>query len=374
VYRFLELYQEARSPKLPARQFRLAVGDEITEVLLRADVVQRCPIATRYPCEGGRLGCPRRVVPNAGHPRFPWVAVCGQAFPVCAEIPLIQADLEEYRTSHERFAGLVRQLLDVRGPFELLDATYSDTVHLGEINDGDGVCDAFLSLATWDRSLPALLAERMLLPRRSVVFVPTSRGVPLELIHRHPPGGHVTLAFLVDFIAARAGKLIVLPKFTDVLAPKTLPLAHFCKLLTNGATRDLSRNAYDAIVRGAEDFDLFVDAVVPRAGMKYAAGRRPARGRFEWVEMSRFEAGAIAELVARATVMKARNLAVLEGILHPARVVEAARRKVDLRLERYKWRAIHTQAAGSKRDVRYVFSPPPELRFAVLAPPRTDIE
>jgi hypothetical protein len=371
VYRFLELYQEARSPKLPARQFRQAVGDEITEVLLRANVVQRCPIATRYPCEGGLLGCPRRVVPNAGHPQFPWVAVCGQAFPACAEIPLTEADLEEYRTSHERFAGLVRRLLDVRGPFELLDATYSDTVHLGEINDGDGVCDAFLSLATWDRSLPALLAERMLLRRRSVVFVPTSRGVPLDLIHRHPPGSHVTLAFLVDLIAARAGELVVLPKFTDLLAPKTLPLAYFCKLQTADGTRDLLRNEYDDIIRIAADFDLFVDAVVPRASMTYAAGKRPTRGRFEWTELSRFEAGAIAELVGRGTLVKARDLTVLQGILHPARIIEAARRKVDVRLERYKWRAIHTRAAGSKRDSRYVFSPPHNLKFAILSPSKT---
>jgi len=37
-------------------------------------------------------------------------------------------------------------------------------------------------------------------------------------------------------------------------------------------------------------------------------------------------------------------------------------------LERYKWRAIHTQAAGSKRDSRYVFAPPPNLKFAILSP------
>jgi hypothetical protein len=283
-------------------------------------------------------------------------------------------DLEEYRTSHERFAVLVRQLLDVRGPFELLDATYSDTVHLGEINDGAGVCDAFLSLASWDRSLPALLAERMLLPRRSVVFVPTSRGVPLELIHRHPPGSHVTLAFLVDVIAARSGELVVLPTSAELLAPKTLPIAHFCKVQTADGTRDLFRHEYDDIVRSAVEFDLFIDAVVPRASMKYAAGRRPARGRFEWTELSRFEAGAIAELVRRGTLVRARDLAILQGILHPARIVEAARRKVDVRLERYKWRAIHTQAAGSKRDVRYVFAPPPELKFAILAASRASLE
>ena len=299
MHRFLELYQEARSPKLPARQFRQVVGEEITDALLRADVLRRCPVASRYPCEGGRLECPRRVVPNTGHPRFPWVAVCALAFPACAEVPLTEAGLEEYRTSHDRFASLVRRLLDIRGSFAMLDATYSDTVHLGEIHDASGVCDAFLSLATWDRSLSALLAERALLPRRSVVFVPTSRGVSLDLIHRHPPGSHVTLAFLVNVLGARGGELVVLPAFGALFRSRAAPEPAFCVMYTSEGARELTRTEYDDVLTNASEFDLFVDAVLPREGRKYAEGRRLPGERFEWQELSRHEAHVIAELVAR---------------------------------------------------------------------------
>jgi hypothetical protein len=365
VYRFLELYQEARTPKLVARQFRGLIGDEVADALLRADVLRRNPIASRYPCEGGRLGCPRRIVANRGHPTHPWVAVCGLPFPACQEILLIDADLEEYRTSHERFASLVRRLLDVRGPFELLDAAYSDTVHLGEIHGASGIYEAFLSLATWDRSLPTLLAERMLLQRRSIVFVPTTKGVQVELIHRHPPGSHVTLAFLVDVIAARAGELVVLPAFAELFSPRTSPRVTFCRFQTADGVRDLSRGEYDDVVQRAAEFDLFVDAVVPR-NTKYAAGRRPPRRRFEWTELSRLEASALAELIVHGAPVRARDLVALRGVLHPTRAVETARRKVDVRLARYKWRAIHTHAAGNERNCQYVFAPPSSLRYAIL--------
>jgi hypothetical protein len=367
VYRFLELYQEARTPKLVARQFRSLIGDEVADALLRAEVLRPSPTATRYPCESGRLGCPRRIVANCGHPSHPWVAVCGLPFPACEEIPLTDADLEEYRTSHERFANLVRRLLRVRGSFKLLDSAYADTVQLGEIEGRSGIHDAFLSLAAWDRSLPTLLAERMLVQRRSIVFVPTNRGVSLELIHRHPPGAHVTLAFLVDILAARDGEFVVLPTFAELFAPRTRSSPSFCRLLTSKGARDLTRAEYDDVVRKAGDFDLFVDAVVPSNSTKYAAGRRRTGRRYDSAELTRLEATAIAELVIRGAPVRARDLNALQGVLHPARTIEAARRKVDVRLARYKWRAIHTHAAGNERDCQYVFSPPASLGYAILA-------
>jgi len=50
VHRFLEWYQEARTPKLPARQFRELVVTRFAEALLSADVLTRGAVATTYPC------------------------------------------------------------------------------------------------------------------------------------------------------------------------------------------------------------------------------------------------------------------------------------------------------------------------------------
>ena len=50
MHQLLELYQEARTPKLPARQFRELVGDVVAEALLSADVLTRGAVATTYPC------------------------------------------------------------------------------------------------------------------------------------------------------------------------------------------------------------------------------------------------------------------------------------------------------------------------------------
>ncbi len=367
MHQLLELYQEARTPKLPARQFRELVGDVVAEALLSADVLTRGAVATTYPCHMSCHGCPRRIVRNFGHAVFPWVAVCGQQSPACNDVPL-GGDLEAYQLSHESFASKLRQLMGLDGAFQMLDSTYPDTVQLGELRAPEGVCEVFLSLGRWgwSCSLATLLAERLSVLRRSIVFAPTPRGIPAPFIHRYGGGGHVVLGFLANVLDGRAGHLALTQAFERLVRSRPEAVPVFCIAYTSEGTRQLSRDEYEKLVQSAHDLDLFLDVVVPRHGRKYAGGYRRGAGPFVQVEISTSEARALAELVVRGVTLAPRELASLKAVGGRAKIVQSARKKVDVRLRRYEWRAFHTAVGEGAEERRYVFRPPPTLRYAVL--------
>ncbi len=373
MHRFLELYQEERTPQLPVGQFRELVGDVVVDALLRADILTSGGVARRYPCGLRQPGCPWRVVPNFAGANLPWVAVCGQDSPNCEDVSLEDGEVEEYQMSHERFAGSLRRLMGLEGSFQVLDSTYADTVQLGELRGRDGVRDVFLSLARWgwSCSLGVLLAERMVVPRPSIVFAPTARGIPLSVVHRHGAGSHVVLGILADVLDGRGTELALRISFDALVRSPALAAPVFCVAYTSEGKRSLSRAEYDEILERAHELDLFVDAVVPRHGRKLAAGRRTIAGTVVSVMLSISEARALAELVARGGALAPREFASLKAVGGRAKVVQTARKKVDVKLARYEWRAFHTAIGEGDTDHRYVFRPPPSLRYAVLTSPES---
>jgi hypothetical protein len=280
-------------------------------------------------------------------------------------------DVAEYGTSHEQFARTLRHLLRLEGPFQLLDDPYWDTVLLGTLRGQGDPYDVFLCVMTWHRTLNQLLAERMAVPRRTIVLVPTSNGVSLDIVHRHIPGGRVVLGFLADVVAVGHEGLILDPGFDHLLHPVGTAPAPFCMLFDAERNRLLTLEQYEAFIKRADEFDLFLDATFPRAGKRYVGGKRDERGVYIPVALSRNEALAFVELVSRAAVTRASGLACLRAarVATPVRVVEIARKKLDLKLgHRYKWRSLHAVGDTHGDDRSYLFKPPAGLRYAILAP------
>jgi len=372
VRRLLELYQETDTPELPAEQFRALASDTVVDALLRVDVLERIAPARRYGCEWAELGCFRRVIENDGNQMFPWVAVCGLPRPACADKHLRDDQLEEYRLHPERFTLELRNLMRLRGPYRVLDPIYLDTVYLGELDHGSRACDVLLSPARSKLALAIVLAERMLALRRSIVLAPMRSGVPLELVQRYPPGGHVALGFLSDLVAVRGDRLVLLEAFEQLARTRTEPPSVFCHAYTHDGTRAASRVEYDEIVQSEPSYDLFVDATVPRArGGRFAVSRRRPDGVVEKAALSRKDVDALVELVRKRGVpMRAHDLAALAGstLKSATRVLERARSEVDILMSsRYDWRAFPTIPGTGPNEQRYVFEPRPGLRYAVLA-------
>lgn len=366
--RFLKMYQEARSPTLLAGDFRRVAGTEVVDALLDATVLTRCELADWYPCDGGHLGCPRRVVPNFGDASRPLVAVCGQPFPACHEIHIRPEDLEEYTTSHESFARALRSLLGLSGEFTLLDDSYPDCVYLGDMRRDELTYDVFLCRAAWDSAFEELLADRQLALRRSVVLAPSQRGIPLELVHRYPPGSHVTLAFLVDLVAADSRGLLLQPTFEALTKHRGVAQQGAYLAITNDGRHTIGTTEYQSLVARTQEFDLFLDGSAAGHSRKYAASYRDRRGTFQQVSLSSLQMRALTELVSRGVPVRAADLRTLQAaaVQNPGRVVESGRRTVDVRLSRYEWRSFHTLGAEASEQKQYLFRPPSSLRYACI--------
>ena len=366
--RFLELYQESRSPTLLAPDFRRAVGSEAVDALLASAVLTPRELADWYPCHGAYPGCPRRIVPNIGDALHPFVAVCGEPSPMCHDVAVRAEDLEQYTTSHEALARTVRRLIGLTGELTLLDDSYPDCVHLGELSRGERLYDVFLCRAAWESAFEALLSDRLLSSRRSIVFAPTPRGIPLDLLHRYALGGHVTLALLVDFVALHDGMLVLRPTFEELTADRQAETEASWILITRDGRRSIASQDYADLVGRAEQFDLFLDAGAPGHSRAYSAGYRGEDGTFHRVTLSPLQMHALTELVSRGAPTRAAELRSLQtaGVQNPARIIDSARRAVDVKLSRYGWRSFHTVAGESTEQRRYVFRPPATLRYACV--------
>ena len=306
--RFLEMYQESRSPTLLAPDFRRAVGSEAVDALLASAVLAPRELADWYPCDGAYPGCPRRIVPNVGDPLYPFVAVCGEPSPMCHDIAVRAEDLEQYTTSHEALARTVRRLLGLTGELTLLDDSYPDCVYLGDLARGERTYDVFLCRAAWDSAFEALLSDRAGASRRSIVFAPTPRGLPLDLLHRYAPGRHVTLALLVDFIALHEGKLMLRPSFDELTQLRPATAETSWTLITHEGRRSIGAAEYTAVVAHPEQFDLFLDAVAPGNSRAYMGGYRDPNGLFHRVTLSALQMHVVTELVSRAVPLRPREL------------------------------------------------------------------
>jgi hypothetical protein len=78
------------------------------------------------------------------------------------------------------------------------------------------------------------------------------------------------------------------------------------------------------------------------------------------------EAAALVELVRTRRALREGDFATV-AVNAVAKVVERGRRKVDVQLGRYEWRAFHTLRADTPEGKRGQFNPMGGARFAVVA-------
>src|SRR5690606_42151746 len=110
----------------------------------------------------------------------------------------------------------------------------------------------------------------------------------------------------------------------------------------------------------------FLDATRKAGGSRYRGGRLDG-DTFHEEFLTHNEAQAIIELVRTGRPLRAGEFDSL-NLNNMDRLVERARKKLDVRLGRYAWRAIHTLTGDSPEANRWQFRPDQLTRWAVLAP------
>jgi hypothetical protein len=199
--------------------------------------------------------------------------------------------------------------------------------------------------------------------------------VSTSLSDLHGPGDRVELLFLEDALKNQNGAIRLdltesLPSTVrEIASPYYSPDRPFCRLIDQNGDRPITKSEYRASKNNADDRDLFIDTTTTIDAGRHPAGRRDLKGTYEETALTPNEARLLIALISTRKSMSLNELRSL-GPDHPDKVIERARRKVDVKRSRYSWRAIHTLRSDSMPESKqYSFNPPVKITFAVLLPP-----
>lgn len=341
------------------------LGREVVDALIGAKLLVRGARATRFPCPRGGSRCPREVVPNVGDPAHPFVAVPGGDELCCEPVPIAEADLATWTFSYRAFATELARLFGIEGDANVRDEVFPATFALGRGHYAGLARDVFLSLNLMGAAPVAFLRARLAQGLATLVLAHTrSRFVSPE-IDAHFRAGTVVVVYLDEVLALRGGRVTKLEAESPPGAARADAGPAFCTVIDAGGRRSVDEAEYRRIVARAEEFDLFLDTTTTVDGGRYACGRREG-GVFVRRAVTPQQGLAYAELVQRRTPLRAAEIVALRGVNHPEKLVEYARKEIDVPLSRYKWRATELLRGDGGKAKQYWFKPPAELRWVVL--------
>ena len=248
-------------------------------------------------------------------------------------------------------------------------------MRIGEQRKNGATRDVFFTTWAAQGGFQDFLQSRRPASRGTFVLAPVRRRrLPPGIEERHGPGALVELAFLEDLIEVRNGRLTCAAARPAPVTHHEPPVADdlarpaFCVLVDQQGTRNIDRQEHREILRRAETFHLFIDSTTPVEAGKLLVGRKLLDGTFERSTLTRQRASALIELIERRQPLRAAELRAISAYGNPQKQFEAARREVDVRLGRYEWRAFKLIRGDTSQANRNVFSPPPDLTFAVMRP------
>ncbi len=204
-------------------------------------------------------------------------------------------------------------------------------------------------------------------PRPVVMLVPTPVGLsPLEV--QWLAGWRIMVAPLLHYVTAARWTLpwerILESGVRGVSADPDRDA--YCRVITRSGLRRLTKDQYQALLRSREDFDLFID------GMSREARCREGRGAPRVSRLTPKELGILADYLEAARPLRPRATRTGSRCLSSesaCRLFEAARRKVDVKLGRYAYRAFRLHRNPTDRRLKaYEFAPPAELTYCLILP------
>lgn len=360
---FFGLLDQAKAPTFHRRDWIARLGEPATKALVRTGVLVARAQADWYPCGGPwGDGCPRRVVENRGCREHSFVAVCGRDDGSCLEVLLRADEREVLGASLEGLTRQLRRVLQAGGAADTEDAGFPGARRIGK-RGGRAV---YLALAPHWPGFEAWLAAR----GDAVVLVPSIAALQPAVRERFREGA-VVLVSLGDALRRSDNgldgglpeRLLVVrdsARATYGARPATV-----CVVVDNDGERALTRVEYEAMVADAPKLDLFIDTTVTAAGGGHPASSRDRKGKLRRETLTVHEAAALVELVRTRRALREGDFAMV-SVNAVAKVVERGRRKVDVQLGRYEWRAFHTLRADTPEGKRWQFNPAQGLATAVV--------
>ena len=138
----------------------------------------------------------------------------------------------------------------------------------------------------------------------------------------------------------------------------------FCQVISNNGISECDRVAYEDLVRSASDFMLFID------GIKNTATCLESDGSIRNSHLRQAEVVILAKYMItgqRMTPFRAIDSQTASGEA-ARKLFERARRKVDVKVARYKWRAFEICRASESGLTQYQFAPPEGFSYCLIMP------
>lgn len=363
----LGLLEQGSEPVLHARAWEARLGKSTVDTLLRLGLLVDQGVADWYPCGGARGGgCHRRVVPNHGNATHPFVAVCGRDDSSCESVYLIEAELQLLGFSMEAFVHRLRRAFGLSGAVDDVDAGFPEARRIGDLQGRP----VFFATSPGLHGFEAWLGAR----GNALVLIPEGRWLSTVTRDRFSAGQRTELVVLSEVLEFVGGVLVVkVPPSGNWQVNETVTPSYVlrepavCVVHDNEGRRELTARQYQELVAGVEGYDLFVDMTVTVEGGGCRGGRRNGDGEYGDVVLTKHEAAAIAELVTTQRALRAGDFKTVT-LNDVARLIERARKKLDVRVSRYEWRAIHTLAGDVPEAKWWHFRPGEGVRWGIVVP------
>jgi hypothetical protein len=208
--------------------------------------------------------------------------------------------------------------------------------------------------------------------RRALVIVPLARWQSVAVREQFRSGNPTELIALREVLSVEDGEFRLNWSYEPDVTANDLISGNesyptFCATFDNDGRRMLTAPEYrERVGRGAE-FDLFIDLMTTVDGRGFRAGRRNLELVYEETTLTKLEAAVLVEIITTARALRAGDFTTINAS-STDKIIERARRKVDVRLGRYDWRAIHTVSTSTQEGKRWQFLPHDGMKWCVLFP------
>lgn len=371
MHAFLRALQGAQRPGGTRMELDARFGADVVDALIATGLLTPGNRATHYPCPGGGDSCPRDVIENIGDPRFPFVAVPPGPEVCCDSVPLTANDVATWITSRRQLAAILTDLFRVRGPANLTSEVFPCTHRLGRAAWAGQDREVLLCTNLNGAAPVAFLLARKAQRQPTLVLAHARTRFTSPDVEAHFGAGDVVVVFLADELELVAGQV----QRRQVLIARepvaTYGAPAFCVLVDPDGVREIDEATYRRVLASAEtELDLLLDLTTTVSAGRHPTGRRED-GAYIKGSVTPQQGAAYAELMERQQAVRAAEVRALNGVNHPEKLIEAARRELDVKLSRYEWRSTELLRGDVPEAKRYWFRPPDDLRWVLLRPAQT---
>ena len=281
-------------------------------------------------------------------------------------IPLIDDDVRQYEVVVSKLIDCIRRENDLRGvPVENGRRLFL----VGErFLMGRDQADVYLSVVNNDPSEFILICRKVCPtnPRPVVMLVPR----PIRLSIENTQLLTSWDVFVVPLTTYLYGESWKLPWDQILRKPAELPGKAvdgvYCRVITREGTRSVAKAQYEKLVETRNGYDMFIDGMTREASCRHDKQKPRAE------KLTPKELAILSDFIQAAKPMRPYNTKTGNGCASSSsayRLFEEARKKVDVKLGRYGYRAFRLHKNASDRKLNaHEFAPPEDLNYCLILP------